>query len=240
MPLFCKKSNFCQNYTIYYGRKKSIAWPFFRFSQKKYCPNSHVVSKRRPFSKKHIALISCPYFVKKRPFAQKHCTLMSRFFNFYMKNPMLSCPYLIKNPSILSKLNCIMDQKSQQDALFFRIFHGKITSLMPIFCQEDVHSRKNTLLSSPYFIKKRPVSQKHGALMSVFQFFYEKFPAVKPIFGKKTSILFKLHYIMGPTTQKDVLFFRFFTKIIARLSNNVHSLKNTLFSCPFLSKNPIL
>ena len=118
-------------------------------------------------------------------FAQKHCNLMSRFFNFYMKNPMLSCPYLIKNRSILSKLNCIMDQKSQQDALFFRIFHGKITSLIPIFFQGDVHSRKNTLPSSPDFIKKRPVSQKHGALMSVFQFFYENFPAVKPIFGKK-------------------------------------------------------
>ena len=118
---------------------------------------------------------------------------MSFIFNFLLKNPaaVISISYSIKKRQFCQ--NCIILWIKKVNRMsFFSDFHRKITSLMPIFCQEDVHSRKNTLLSSPYFIKKRPVSQKHGALMSVFQFFYEKFPAVKPIFYKKTSILQKL------------------------------------------------
>ena len=60
------------------------------------------------------------------------------------------------------------------------------------------HSRKNTLLSSPYFIKKRPVSQKHCGAMLFLQNFQEKIPAVKLIFGQKdiNSVKTKLYY--GP------------------------------------------
>ena len=41
-------------------------------------------------------MLSFPYIVKKRPFSQKHGVLMS-FFQYKMKNPLLSCPYLVKN-----------------------------------------------------------------------------------------------------------------------------------------------
>ena len=44
---------------------------------------------------------------------------------------------------------------------FLQFFSEKIASLIPIFCQENVHSQKKTLFSSQYFIKKRAVSQKH-------------------------------------------------------------------------------
>ena len=110
---------------------------------------------------------------------------------------------------------------------FFPEFHGKITSLMSIFCKENVHSGKNTMLSSPYFLrKKRPVSQKQNALMTFFQIFYEKPPAVKPIFRQKKSILSKLQNIMGQKSRQDALFF----------FKNVHSLKKQCFHAHILSK----
>ena len=54
------------------------------------------------------------------------------------------------------------------------------------------------MLSSPYFIKKRPVSQKHCGAMLFLQNFQEKIPAVKLIFGQKdiNSVKTKLYY--GP------------------------------------------
>ena len=75
---------------------------------------------------------------------------------------------------------------------------------------------KNTMLSSSYFIKKRPVFQKHCALMSVFQNVHENSLLSSPYLVKKTSILSKLHYIMNKSKRRP-----FFTdisqKIIARM-----------------------
>ena len=51
---------------------------------------------------------------------------------------------------------------------------------MPRFCQKHVHSLKNTMLSCNFFL-----------------IFHEKHPSVMPIFGKKTSILSKLYYILS-------------------------------------------
>ena len=47
--------------TLYYGPKKSIGYPFFRF-----------------FTKKSLLLIL--YFIKKRLFSKKHAALMPIFF----------------------------------------------------------------------------------------------------------------------------------------------------------------
>ena len=116
------------------------------------------------------------------------------------------------------------------------------------------------MLSSlyPYFVKKRPISKYHCALVSILcqksshspkrkcsnvifsQFFHEKPPALKPVISQKTSILSKLKYIIGHKSQHNAFFFRFLRKnhryhaII--LSKKVHSLKNTLLSSPFFVK----
>ena len=50
------------------------------------------------------------------------------------KNPAIM-PIFGQKTSILSELQYIMGQKSQEDAFFFLIFHEKINALTPIFCQ---------------------------------------------------------------------------------------------------------
>ena len=59
-------------------------------------------------------------------------------------------------------------------------FSKKHNVLIPIFNQKIVHSLKNTVLSCHFF-----------------NIFFKKPTAVMPIFGKKTSILSKLHYIFS-------------------------------------------
>ena len=127
--------------------------------------------------------------------------------------------------SILLKLQCIVGQKSQTDALFLRFYTKKLLScaflskkhtfskensvLMPIFCQKNVHSLKNTVLSC--------------------QIFHEIPPAAMPIFGKKTSILSKLHHIIGKKVKGCPFFPTFHLKITAHMlifcQKNVNSLK---------------
>ena len=122
-------------------------------------------------------------------------------------------------------------------------------------------SLKNTLLSCPYFVKKRPFSQQHCALMI---FFHEKHPAVMPIFGWIKWIVSKLH--IGKKSQKETKIFRFTKKSSPTLmaifckkkrsysrknaylmpifwQKNVNFLKNTVLSCIFFKcfvKNPIV
>ena len=117
----------------------------------------------------------------------------------------------------------------------FPINHEKITALMHIFCQKNVNFLKNTLLTCPYFVKKRPFSQKHCAFMSLFfQFFYEKPPPLMPIFGQKNLHSVKTTLYYGP--KKSIVCTE---PIFCR--KNVHYLKNTTLSWHFFQffmKNP--
>ena len=206
MPLFGKKGQFCKSYIILW-QKKSIGCPFLQNFHKNYCPNAHVVSKRRPISKKYIALM--PIFCRKNVHSLRSNVLMSLFLAFTINTPCCHAHIWSKNRQFCQNYIILWIKKVNRMLFFFPIFHGKVASLMPIFCQESVHSQKNPLLSSPYFIKKRPFSQKHCALMSVFQNFYEKLPAVKPIFGPKNVNSVKI------TRQKNQYhnhFFRFCTE----------------------------
>ena len=115
----------------------------------------------RFFTKKSI--LSCPYFVKKS-ILSKDTALMSIICEkkvhspkntmfpchfsssiFKTKNHLLPCPYLIQKTSIFSK-QFILWAKKVKSMPFFPIFHEKIYSLMPIFCQQNVHSLKKTML----------------------------------------------------------------------------------------------
>ena len=118
---------------------------------------------------------------------------------------------------------------------------------MPIFCRENVHSLRNTVLLCQFKkIMKNP-------------------PTVMLMFDQKTTILSKQHYIMSQRSQQDALFLRFLTKKLSLLcpyfvkkrplskkhtalksifcQKNVHSLKNTVLLCHFFKifmKNPLL
>ena len=89
-PYLVEKSKFCQNYTILW-QKKVNRMPFSSdFSRKNYCPNAHVVSKRRPFSKKHIALM--PIFCQKNVSSFKNTVLPYYFFQIFHKKPYAVMP----------------------------------------------------------------------------------------------------------------------------------------------------
>ena len=79
---------------------------------------------------------------------------------------------------------------------FFPIFHEKIPALMTIFCQKNVHSLKNKLLSCLYFVKKSILSKTLRSHVIFFSNFSWKTPAVMPIFGQKNvnSVKTTLYY----------------------------------------------
>ena len=107
-----------------------------------------------------------PILSKKRPFSQKHCALMS--IKKKDEKPPAVMPIFDQKTTILSKQHYIMSQRSQYDALFFRFltkkssllckyfvkkrpFSKKHTALKTIFCQKNVHSLKNTVLLNHFF-----------------------------------------------------------------------------------------
>ena len=87
---------------------------------------------------------------KKRPILQKHCALMSFFLKCYMKNPLLSCPYLIKKTSILSNYIILWIKKVPRVSFFSDFL------------------RKNHLSYAHILFRKRPFSTKRTALKSIF------------------------------------------------------------------------
>ena len=81
MPIFGYKSLNSVNTTLFYGLKKSKRYPFFLFFTEK-------------------SLLSCPWFVKKRPFSKKHVALMPLFFQnnvHSLKNILLSYHFFFSN-----------------------------------------------------------------------------------------------------------------------------------------------
>ena len=117
-----------------------------------------------------ITLFSCLCFVKKRPLSQKHALPMS-FFQIFHENPFLSCPYLVKKMSILSKLLYYRPKNSIRH-LFVRIY-TKNTTLMPIFYQKTSILKKHAVLT-PIFCKKMSIRSKTQCSRVIFQNFHEK------------------------------------------------------------------
>ena len=125
--------------------------------------------------------------MKKRPFSQKQCALMSFFFKFFMKNPLLSSPYMVKKTSNLSKLHYFGPKKTIGCPSFL-IFHGKIIALISnaYILSKIFHSLKITCSYAHIMSKKHPFSQKQIALISFLsKILIKKLPAFMPIFGQK-------------------------------------------------------
>ena len=117
-PIFCQKNVNSVKTTLYYGPKKSMRcyfcsdisakisalMPIFcqkndRFLKKTCCSHAHILYKKRQFSKNHNALT--PYCTKLFILSKTLCSYVV-FFKFFMKNPWLPFPYLVKKKSILS------------------------------------------------------------------------------------------------------------------------------------------
>ena len=131
----------------YFNGQEVNRMPFFSDSSRinrSHCSQAHIFSKKGLFSQ--INCLSC------------------HFISIFHQNPLLSSRYLVKKTQILSQPHYILDPKGQSDALLYRFFDGKITVLIPIFYQKSPFS-KNTIFSCPYFVKKRPFSRKHRALI---------------------------------------------------------------------------
>ena len=116
------------------------------FSRKNNRSHAHILSKKRPFSKKQC---SHAHICQKNVHSLKTRCSHVILFKFFMKDPLLLCTRSVKNASILSKIHSIIEQKVNRMP-YLPSFHDKNSVLMPIFCQ------------------KRPFSKKQTALMSVF------------------------------------------------------------------------
>ena len=157
---------------------------YLRFFTKKLLLSCAFLSKKRTFSKEHSLLT--PIFGQKNVNFFKNTVLSCQFFQNFHEKPPAAIPIFGKKTSILSKLYYIFGQKVNRMP-FFLIFQVETTAFMPTFCQKNVCSLKNTMLSFPYFVTKRTFSQKHCAKCHFIQIFHEKPIAVMPIFGQKNN-----------------------------------------------------
>ena len=136
MPILIQKRQFCKNYTML-RPKKNNRIPFLLFFTKKSvlsCPY---------FVKKVISLkithISCPYFVKKTSLLSKTLCSYVVFVKFFVKNTLLASHIW---PKKVDSITSYYGPKKSIGCPFFPISHEKISAVMPIFCQQNVHSLK--------------------------------------------------------------------------------------------------
>ena len=105
-------------------------------------------------------------------FCQKICTLSKKrsshviFFKFFMKNPFLSCPYLVKNVNSV-KTTLYYKPKNSIRPPFVRIYI-KSTALMPIFYQKTSILKKHIVLT-PIFCKKMSIRSKTRCSRVIFK-----------------------------------------------------------------------
>ena len=88
-----KIRQFCQNYTLLWAKKVNRMPLFSEFSRKNQSSDAHILSKKRPFSKKQTALISI--FRQKNAHSLKNIVLSYHFHKSFHKKPLLSCPFLV-------------------------------------------------------------------------------------------------------------------------------------------------
>ena len=150
-----------------------------------------------------------PILSKKCPFSQKHCALMSIKKN--MKNPLLSCPYLIKKRQFCQN-NTILWAKEVSMMPFFSDFSRKNYRSYAHILWKNVHLLKNTLLSSLYFVKKKVHSLKNTVLLCHFFKIFMKNPLLSRPYLVKKRQLSQKYIIIWPNKSIGCPFFRFFTK----------------------------
>ena len=189
---FVKKRQFCQNQNTWWAIKVH-KMPFFSNSSwNNRCSHTHILSQVRLFSKEHTAL-KFMFYEKMSVLSKTLCSC--HFFKFFMKNPLLSSPYMVKKTSNLSKLHYFGPEKTIGCPSFL-IFHGKIIALIStahIFSKNRPFS-KNHLFLCPYYVKKTSILTKTNCSHIIFIKIFIKNSLRSYLYlVKKTSILSKLH-----------------------------------------------
>ena len=126
-------------------------------------------------------------------------------------------PIFCQKTSILTKTLCL-------HVIIFSIFlwktpssHAHIWSKKPPFCENDTllwAKKVNSMHWAHILSKKRPLSQKHNALVTFFSIFHEKPPAVMPIFGQKNVNSVKTTLYYGSKKVNRMPFFSDFSQKI--------------------------
>ena len=196
MPLLGQKKVNSVKTTLYYGRKKSIGCPFLPIFHGKITALMPMLFQKDVHSLKNT-LLSCPYFVEKTSILSK--TLCSHIIFLTFKWKILCCHAHISSKTHRFCQNYIIlwVEKVNRMLFFFRFFTEKTPLSCPYFVKKTSTLEK-IHCSQVHILSKNVQSLKNTALMSFFQNFM-KIPLlfVKPIFGQNTSILSKLHFIMG-------------------------------------------
>ena len=129
----------------------------------------------------------------------KNTVLSCLFFYFLWKIPYCHAHIWSKNVNSV-KTTLYYGPTKSIGCPFFPICHEKITALMPIFGQKNVHSLEKHTALMPIFCQKNVHSLKNTVLSCHF-FFMKNSLRSCPYLVKITSILSKLPYIMGQKSQ---------------------------------------
>ena len=180
---------------------------FSHFSRKSHLSHAHILSRKRPFSKKPTALKSI-FDQKTSVLSETLCSNVS-FSKFLRKTPCGQANMWSKKRQFCQNYTILWAQQVKNNV--FSDFLQNIIASTLIFCQKNVHSLKNTLLSCPYVVKKSQFSKKLYSHIIFFLILNEKPLAAIPIFGQKTSILSNYNILWGKTVNK-LPFFLIFVK----------------------------
>ena len=163
-----------------------------------------------------------PIFCKTNVYSLKNTVIQYHLFEFFMKNPLLSCSYLVKKRVTSVKTTLQHGSKKSKGCPFFSDFLLK--NLCPThILSHYVHSLKNSVLSRHFF-----------------QFFHEKPCILMPIFGQKNvnPVKTTLYYGLEKSLSRKKSMLSCHAHI---LSKNLNSLKNTMLPFPyFVKKTSIL
>ena len=104
-----------------------------------------------------------PIICQKTSILSKHDALMSFF---YLKNPCFHTQD--RSKKVNSVKTTLLRSKKVNRIPLFSEFSRKNHCAQAHIWSKNVRSLKSKQLSYQYFVKKRPFSQKHGALMTSF------------------------------------------------------------------------
>ena len=161
-----------------------------------------------------------PIFCRKNVHPLNNTVLHVICTKFFMKKPLLSCPYLVKMRQFCQTYTILWAIKVNKIP-FFRFFHEKINALMHIFCKKGPFSKKHAALMSIFCQKTSILSETLCSHVIFFNFLMKNPLLPCPYFIKKNQFCQNnIVWIMGQKSQWDAFFLPFF-------------MKKSLLSCPY-------
>ena len=166
------------------------------------------------------------------------------FFQFFYKNPILLCPYLVKKRIFCQNYTLLWAIKVNKMPFFPRFLLKNGCSHNQFILKIQLIFKEKTALKSMFCQKTFIPSKTLCSHVIFFLVFFEKSPAVKPIFGKKTSVLSNYTIFWVKKVNRMPVFSDFSRK---NNSSNAHILsknrpfsENNLLLSPYVKKTSIL